>query len=106
VLTQSTSPHWYPTGWSAGHSPGGFDFDFGDFFSAQLRTGHQAGESNGVGIFQVRVDGSYDDTSLDRDQIDTYEGDAHPGVDHDSFIQHPVEDIDQARPTRNSFDRH
>ena len=37
------------------------------------------------------------DTRLDGEEIDTGEGHAYPGINHDAFIEHVVEDIDYAR---------
>jgi hypothetical protein len=42
------------------------------------RAGTVRGESHRFGIFEIRLDGRHDDSSLDRHQVDADQGDAHP----------------------------
>src|SRR5262249_51564839 len=46
------------------------------------------------------------DARLDCDQVDTDQGDSHPGIDHDALVEHAVEHVDQAGRTGRSLYGH
>src|SRR5581483_9433132 len=72
----------------------------------QLRTRHDAGKTNGVGVLEVSVDGRDHDARLNRDQIDADEGDAHPGVNDDALVEYPIKDVNKTRTARYPFNSH
>src|SRR5437867_10156900 len=59
-----------------------------------------------LGILEIGLDRRHDDTGFNGDQIDADERDADPGVDDDAFVQHPVEDVDEACAAACPFDWH
>ena len=51
----------------------------------------------GAGVRQVAFDRRDNDPRFNRDEVDADERHAHPGIDHDAFIQYTVEHIDETR---------
>ena len=56
--------------------------------------------ADGLGVLQVGLDRSNNDTRLDRDEVDADQGDANPCVDHDSLCRDR-----ESRTSINSFPR-
>src|SRR5262249_54449650 len=52
--------------------------------------------SEGARVGQVRLYRRYDYARLNRQKVDAGERHTHPGIDHDSFVQHAVEHVDHA----------
>jgi hypothetical protein len=61
--------------------------------SGKLRTAYRRHESDSVSILQVSVDGRDYHAGLDRNQVNTDEGNAHPCVDHNTFVQYAIKYI-------------
>ena len=59
-----------------------------------------------LGVLEVRVDRCDHDACFNGDQVDANERDPDPGVDDDTFIQDPVEYVDQTAAARGAFDCH
>src|SRR5690242_9682433 len=70
------------------------------------RTRYRRRDTDRFGVLQVRVDGSYHDARLYRYQVDSYERDAYPRVDHDALVQYTIKNIDEGTTTRRAFDGH
>ena len=47
-----------------------------------------------------------DDTRLDRDEVDADERHTHPRVDHDSFVEDAIENVDEACSAGSAFNAH
>ena len=69
------------------------DFLIASAFDRGLRHGRDLADR--FRVLQVGVDRRDDDSRLDRDQIDTNQRDANPGIDHNSLVQHSIEDVDE-----------
>src|SRR5258705_282979 len=70
------------------------------------RLGDRSHLTHGFGVLQIGVDRRHHDAGLDRDQVDTDERDADPGVDDDAFVEHAVEDVDEAGSAYSAFNGH
>jgi len=53
----------------------------------------------------VGLDGGHDDAGFNGDQVDAHDGNAHPGIDHNTLVQDTVQDIEDARRTWCSLNR-
>jgi hypothetical protein len=74
--------------------------------AARCRARDRAGDPEGFGVAEVRVDRRHDDAGFDRDEVDADERHADPGVDDDALVEDAVEDIDEARSTSGAFNGH
>src|SRR5687768_5626467 len=50
-------------------------------------------QAHGFSVLEVSVNPSNNHTRFDRDQVDTYEGDSDPGVNHDALVEHTIKNI-------------
>src|SRR5207244_3033418 len=62
--------------------------------------------SHRLRVLDVRVDRRDDDAGLNGDEVDAHQRDTHPCVDDDSFVEYPIEDIDQTRAAGCPFNWH
>src|SRR5438105_767713 len=62
--------------------------------------------SNHVAILQVSLNRGDDYPCLDGHQINPDDRDTHPRIDHDAFIEHSVENVDQTGACRWLLQRH
>src|SRR5450755_1996159 len=62
---------------------------------AERRTRDGGRDTDRFRVLQVCVDRRDDNAGLDGDQIDADEGDSHPRIDDDAFVENPVEDINE-----------
>src|SRR5262249_34018271 len=46
--------------------------------------------ANSLGVFQIRIDRGHDDSRLNRDQVDSDQRHADPGVDDDALVEHSI----------------
>jgi hypothetical protein len=42
---------------------------------------------------QIRFYGRHNDPPLDLYQVETPQGNPHPGVDHNAFVEYPIQDV-------------
>src|SRR5262245_33479426 len=56
------------------------------------RTGNKGGAGDRFGGAEIRLHIGHDDASLDVDQVNSDEGDAHKCVDHDTLVEHAIQD--------------
>ncbi|VFU16394.1 protein of unknown function (plasmid) [Methylocella tundrae] len=48
-------------------------------------------------IFEVGFNRGHDDPSFDRDQLNTNQRDLDPSIDHDAFVEDPIDNFGEAR---------
>ena len=92
---------WWPLDW----------WTFGDHLPSELFAwgrrqgcaGNRRGDSQRLGVTQVRIDGSDHDAGLNRDQIDSYQGDPDPCIDDDALVEDAVKDVDETGAAWGSF---
>src|SRR5437879_1345854 len=70
------------------------------------RERHRRHFSHGFPVLPIRRDRRDDDTSLDGDEVDADERDAHPGVDDDALVEHAIQNVDEAAPGSRSLNSH
>jgi hypothetical protein len=51
-------------------------------------------QADGIGVLQVSIDGRDYNARLNRDQVNTDEGDTYPRVNNDAFVQYTIENVD------------
>jgi hypothetical protein len=59
-----------------------------------------------VGVLQGRLNGRNDHSRFYFNQSDTNDGDAHPRVNDNPFVEHAVQNVDQAGARWGTLDRH
>jgi hypothetical protein len=57
-------------------------------------------------MLQVGLDGSDDHPCLEGDEFYSNEGDANPGINHDTFVEDAIQDLDNAAIRTESLDGH
>jgi hypothetical protein len=57
-------------------------------------------------VRQIGIYGSYNDTCFQLHQVNAPQRHLHPSVNHDAFVQHPIEHIYETRATGCVFDSH
>jgi hypothetical protein len=55
---------------------------------------------------EIRFNRGHDDPGLHPDQIDTHEREAHPRIDHNSFVKNSIEHVEEAALSRRALDVH
>src|SRR5581483_5696750 len=73
---------------------------------SQLRSRHEAGHADCLGVFQISVNGGDDDARFHRDQVNADQRNSDPGINDDAFVQHAVENVNETSSARYSLYRH
>src|SRR4051795_11709657 len=76
------------------------------FAGSERRTRDGRRDTDCFCVLEVRIDRSDDDARFNRDQVDADEGDANPRVDDDTFVEDPVEYVNETCAAWCTFDSH
>src|ERR1044071_9639403 len=70
------------------------------------RSRHRGGQTYGLSVLQVSIDGSNHYTGFNRDQVDTHQRNSDPSVDHDALVEDTIEDVYKTSSAWRSFYSH
>jgi hypothetical protein len=60
------------------------------------RPRHGCDQAHGLGILQVGINGCNDHAGFNGDEIDADERHSNPGIDDDAFVEHSIQNVNEA----------
>lgn len=71
-----------------------------------FRQGGVAAILQRFGVIQVSLYGSHHNAGINGDQVKANQLETYPGINHDAFVQYPIEYIEKAGAAGLTFDNH